>query len=81
MVGECKPGRGETMISDLSLEGIKVKLENKSLEIRTNNNEIIKATKSPEKQLMSIRNFAYDGIALERGQWELIEELFTRVKK
>jgi len=68
------------MISDLSLEEIKIKLENKSLEIRTNNNEIIKATKSPEKQLMSIRNFAYDGIALERGQWELIEELFTRVK-
>ena len=69
------------MISDLSLEEIKVKIENKSLEIRANNNEIVKATKSQKKQLMSIRNFAYDGIALERGQWELIEELFTRIKK
>jgi hypothetical protein len=68
------------MICDLKLEEIKVKLKNKSDEIRSNIDEIIKATKTPEKPLIAIRNLALDAIALERGQWDLIEELIKRSK-
>ena len=69
------------MISDLSLEEIKAKLEKTNTEIRSINEKIREASRDSNKSKQLIGNLALDAFALEGEQWELIKELFKRIKK